>query len=340
VIDFRYHLVSIIAVFMALAVGLLLGSTYLSGYVEDALRAAQKSLTKENGDLRTQNGILNNQVAAGQAFAQAGAAQLLAPGGNGLLAGQKVVLVEAGADSPMTSGVLAALRQAGAVPTGEVLLQPAFFQSSGQTESTLSQKASQLAGSAGATLPASPLYPAVAGQQDAAAVIAASIVSKTGTGLQAAANKAVLSGFANGGFLQVTNLIHQGASTLSPATLAIVLTPPGTPPQQTTSEALVAVAAQLRPASLGTVMAGSVNAIASGSAISLEGSSGAVSTVDNADTEIGQIMVAQALRELVSGKAPAAYGVGPGTAPSPAPTPVPTAPASPSASISPNAKHT
>jgi hypothetical protein len=54
-------------------------------------------------------------------------------------------------------------------------------------------------------------------------------------------------------------------------------------------------------------------------------------------------MVAQALRYLLNGKAPAAYGVEPGTAPSPAPTPVPTTStgsASPSVSNTPKAKHT
>jgi hypothetical protein len=343
VIDFRYHLVSIIAVFLALAVGLLLGATYIPGAVEDALRAAQTALTKRNGSLETANGALSKQLGADQAFAQAAAGQLLAPGGAGILAGQKVVLVEeTDTNSQMAAGVIAALQKAGAVPTGEVVLQPAFFGSTGQSESTLSQLATQLAPKAGVTLPASPLYPAVAGQQDAAAVIAASIVSKAGTSLPAVAYHAVLSGFGQGGFLQITNLINRGDSMLSPATLAVVLTPAGAQPQQTTSEALVAVAAQLRSDSLGTVMAGSLDAISSGSAISLEASSSAVSTVDNADTETGQIMVAQALRYLLDGKAPAAYGVEPGTAPSPAPTPVPTATssASPSASKTPKAKHT
>ena len=38
-IDFRYHLVSIVAVFLALAIGIVLGSTELQGHTLDALRA-------------------------------------------------------------------------------------------------------------------------------------------------------------------------------------------------------------------------------------------------------------------------------------------------------------
>jgi hypothetical protein len=49
-----------------------------------------------------------------------------------------------------------------------------------------------------------------------------------------------------------------------------------------------------------------------------------LSTVDYANSEVGQIEVAQALGSLLAGRAPAAYGVAPGSAPSPAPTPSPT----------------
>jgi hypothetical protein len=43
--------------------------------------------------------------------------------------------------------------------------------------------------------------------------------------------------------------------------------------------------------------------------------------VDNADTEVGQIVTVQALRRLFEGKPPGQYGISPGAAPSPAPTP-------------------
>ena len=41
-IDFRYHLVSIVAVFLALAIGIVLGSTELQGNTIDVLRTSSE----------------------------------------------------------------------------------------------------------------------------------------------------------------------------------------------------------------------------------------------------------------------------------------------------------
>lgn len=323
-IDFRYHLVSIIAIFLALAVGLIVGATSLSGTTEAVLSHEEKLVTQENSTLRAKNSALASQVSNGQAFAQAGSGRLLSD----LLTGEKVVLVVApNTDSTMESGVSAALQQAGATVTGKVLLQQEFFDFSGQTESSLSQLAQQLAPQAGVKLPAPSSNPTIDGQQAAAAVLAASIVSKDGVGLPSGVSHTILSEFGADGFLQVSPTTP-GAASLATATLAVLLTPAGAQNSnaQTTAvnEALVALAAELHSASLGTVMAGSLGAISPNSATSLEGGSGPASTVDNADTSSGEIMVAQALRLLLNGTAPAAYGVEPATVPSPAPTPAST----------------
>jgi hypothetical protein len=312
VIDFRYHLVSIIAVFLALAVGLLVGSTYLNGKSETFLLAQQKAATSQNNSLRAENGLLKGQVGADQAFAQAGSERLLA----GLLTGEKVVLVQApGVPGQMTSGVLAALQQAGATVTQQVQIQSDFLADSGVAESSLTDLARRLAAEEGVTLPGSPLYSGAAGQQDAAAVIAASIVSKDGIGLPASTTQAVLSGFAQAGLIQL-----KAPAAAASATLAVLLTPGGMQPQSA-SQGLAALAAELKSASVGVVLAGGVSPVAATNAVTLVAGAGTVSTVDNADTESGQVIVAQVLRNLVRGKPAANYGIGPGTAPSPAPTP-------------------
>jgi hypothetical protein len=310
VIDFRYHLVSIIAVFLALAVGLLVGATYLSGPAETLLKEQQKNATTQNNSLRARNAQLAGQAGAGQAFAKAGSERLLA----GLLAGENVVVVEApGVTSQMAGGVIEALQQADATVTEQVLLQSSFLATTGAAESSLADLARQVAPQAGVSLPAAPLYPGTAGQQDAAAVIAAAIVSKDGIGLPASTSKEILSHF--GGFLQV-----KSPTAASSATLAVLLTPAGLQPQPV-SQGLTAFAHELTAASLGTVMAGALSSVAAANAVTLAAGAGSVSTVDDADTESGQIIVAQVLRNLLNGKAAAAYGVGPGSAPSPAPTP-------------------
>jgi hypothetical protein len=320
VIDFRYHLVSIIAVFLALAVGLAVGSTALTGTAEQALTAAQHRLTSQNKALTKQNGALQKQLAGDQAFAQANSARLLA----GLLSGERVVLVAApGYDPTVTSGLTTALREAGATVTGQVTLQSPFTTTSGQNEAKLSQLAANLATTAGLPPPAAPASP-VSGQQDAAQVLAAGLLPGSAA-LTSSASEAILSGFIT---------VDSGAPASAHADLAVLVTPAGPPPQQSVSDVLVAVAQALKSAGSGTVMAGAVSSIGSGSVISAENSAGNVSTVDNADTETGQIVVVQALRFLLDGKGPQAFGAELATAPSPGPTAAGTPAPRPSSSAS------
>ncbi len=322
-IDFRYHLVSIIAVFLALAVGLAVGSTALSGKAEEALTAAQRGALAENNSLRRDDKLLQQQVAADQAVAAANSAVVL----RGLLANERVVLIAApGADSAVLSGLTTALRQAGATLTGQVSLTSAFTATSGQTEDVLSQLAQSLATQAGLLLTTDP-GSQVAGQQAAAQVLADSLVSSSGTETSSASQK-ILAGFSQDGFISVDS----GAPADAPAQLAVLVTPNG-PPPQSASQVLAALAQELKSAGGATVMAGASSSIGAGSAISVEDSAGpVVSTVDDADTEIGQILVVEALRVALNGKAPAAYGAGPATAVSPAPTAASTPTARPSSS--------
>ena len=331
-IDFRYHLVSIIAVFLALAVGLTVGATALSGLAEKTLNAELRNVNRHDSALTKDNKGLTDQVNGAQAWGQANAQRTL----GGILAGQKVVLVVApGNDPTVTSNVTSALGQAGATVTGQVNLSQSFLDTGGRNESILSQLAQRLHTTANVTLPVAPANSAVAGQQAAAAVLSAAILTKDSaqgpglspsTALPASAVASIFAGFSQDGFLSVSG--PNGSTSLAPATLAVLIVPAGLPVPGSTSlgaaQVLPVVAQELKGASDGTVMAGPISAIASNSAISAENSAGQVSTVDNADTEIGAIMVAQALNLAMNGKAPAPYGVESGTAPSPAPSPSPT----------------
>ena len=313
-IDFRYHLVSIIAVFLALAIGLAVGSTALSGKAVEFLNAQERRAVASNASLTKHNQALTNQVAADQAFAQAASLRLV----GGLLAHEKVVLVVApGADNAVTAGVINILRQAGATVTGQVGLTPSFLTTTGNAEAALTQLAQNLAAKHGLAPPAPSENP-VAGQQAAAQLLAASLLDSPsgGTTLSVKASADILSG------LEQTGYVTASPQTPAPATAAVLVAPGGLAPQ-TGSEVLGAVAAQLKEASgSATVMAGATESVGQDSVISNEKNSpDPVSTVDNADTESGQIMVAQALRYLLEGKAPAAYGIDSGNAPSPAPTP-------------------
>ncbi len=332
-IDFRYHLVSIIAVFLALAVGIAVGAEAVSPKVANSLNKEAHSAEKRNAVLFAQNNQLKRQIAADGAFGQAAEGYLL----KDLLTGERVVLVTApGADNATVSGVTTALTKSGAVVTGTVGLAPKFFDVAATTEARLNITAGQFAppglsssDSAGAQVP---------GQQAAAQVIAAAIMDKLGLPtLTVKQTNSILTGFGAQGFLQ-TSAPNGGTALLGQATLAVVVAPGNTPANASSLSpenlALIYLTRDLNLAGKGALLAGSLAGSGNGSAIDAVTSGGAgvaVTTVDDADMVIGQIIVVQALHRLTSPHSPAvAYGVGPGSAPSPAPTSSPTPSVSPS----------
>jgi hypothetical protein len=335
VIDFRYHLVSIVAVFLALAIGLVVGATALPGKTVSTLDSQSRVEEKQIDSLRAENGSLQDQIGSAQEFAQAAAPVLL----SGKLTGQKVVLVTApGADSSIVSGVTSAVQAAGAKVTGQVGLQASFFDTSSRSESALSDLAQRLApvGYSPASPPAQlASNTKIAAQEQAAELIAAALVTPASQALPASAVttaadlpsaqvEQILNGFAQQGFLQVGPA--SGATTMEAATLAVVViptTPPSDGDTDPANQALIGMAYQLAEVSSGVVVAGPLAGSGSGSAINelINGNTGAtLSSVDDADTEQGQIFVAWALSGLLAGQKPQPYGVGSGIVPDPAPS--------------------
>jgi len=319
VIDFRYHLVSIIAVFLALAIGIVVGANALRPATETILGAAARRVTNTNTNLRQQNQILQEQVSADQQFALAASGRLL----DHLLTGQSVVLVTApGADGPAITGITTALQQAGATITGTLAFQAQFFLGGDSTETKLTELAQSLAPDVGVTVPGQSNTDATGGQEQAAQVIAAAIVSKSDLS-PAPGQSAVLGGFGQSGYLQISPAGNQQAATLAAATLAVVVapsTPAGTSDSSPADLALIAIAEQLQAAGRGAVLVGTQPGSGPGSAIDAVAGHGKVSTVDDVDRAVGQIVTVQALSELLSGGPATSYGVGPGAVPSPAPS--------------------
>ncbi len=337
-IDFRYHLVSIIAVFLALAVGIVVG-VEVHPLAVKALQTTENLLRQEIHKVTNEGTTLRNENGLNQSFAQAAAPRLL----SGLLPGRSVVLVTAqnsasSSDSTVISGVTTALGQAGAKVTGQVQLTQSFFDTGGATRQLLIQLADRLAPQVGVTVPSQPAIPQIAGQEDAARVIAAAIVGK-GTAVPTSAQaQTVLTGFSQANFLHLQ--LSGSASTFQPGTLAVVVIPssPVSPANDADPSVLglVAVAQQLARDSDGMVIAGNLSGAGPGSAIdAVVGDGDPLSTVDNADSETGQIIVVQALAKLVEGHKPQSYGVLVGNVPSPVPVPSPTT----STTVAPTTRH-
>jgi hypothetical protein len=324
VIDFRYHLVSIIAIFLALAIGIVIGTAALNGPVTSALQKGNAALNAELSNERGQNAALGQQIGAAEAFAQDSAPLLLAH----LLDRQRVVVIEApGSASAVDNGVLTALRQAGATVSGQIQLQDKFFDTSATT-------AAAMDGISQGIKPVSLTLTGSTAQQRAAQVLASAIVTKTAPGVIDASSEAVLAGFADPGFLTTSG---QPAAR---ATLAVVITPadPLTGPNAAlTNQSLTDVAAAVATASLAAVMAGPQSSTQVGGAIAAlraSDSANRISSVDDADLAFGQIAIAQVLAKQMGTHAPGSYGIGPG-ATQVAPGPMPTAMAAATPSSSP-----
>ncbi|MGC0144241.1 copper transporter [Pseudactinotalea sp. Z1732] len=118
-IDFRYHIVSLIAVFMALAVGIVIGAGPLRDYLAEELSGQVDQLRVEREDLRQ---ALDEAEADGAETAQfvAAASPVLL---SGALEGRTVAVVELpGAGGDAVDAVLARLDQAGAEVTSRTVL--------------------------------------------------------------------------------------------------------------------------------------------------------------------------------------------------------------------------
>lgn len=324
-IDFRYHLVSIVAIFLALGLGLVLGSTALQPYVLKGLDKTSKLERSRIVQLYAAQQQLNGRIRSDDAFAQTIAHELTGH----LLAGQRVVFVVApGASSGEQNGISQLLAGAGAAVTGTVQLQSALFDTSQATQARLGVITQQVA-PAGTTL-----NPGASPVAQAAQVLAGAILTRGGPqqplpGLADSASTGVLTGFAAGGYLTISG------KPAGRATLAVVI-PPAAPGSASdsdpVSQGLVTFAQALQQAGRGTVVAGAVAGSGPGSAIWVMRNlsrAASVSTVDDADTTIGQIVVVLALADEMNGKS-GSYGTT-STATSAGPDPVPSASPSPTA---------
>jgi len=109
-IDLKYHLISLVAVFLALAVGILVGSSFVAG-------TSVKGLEKEFVKLRIQNQqqqndleVMRDQVASYEEFGRTVAPILV----DGKLAMRRIALIQTGDYSEATQSAKFILEQAGA----------------------------------------------------------------------------------------------------------------------------------------------------------------------------------------------------------------------------------
>jgi Copper transport outer membrane protein, MctB len=346
VIDFRYHLVSIVAVFLALAIGIVLGSTELQGPTYNLLNQTTAKLQNELDQASSQRDAAQQQANLGESYAQAVQPVVL----HNLLAGQRLLIVtEPGAPASVVTAISnAATQDAGATVTGQIALQSKFFDNSDTTLDSLNQINQAMSQADGIVLNTGTTY-----QQQAAQVIAGEILTGVGTqqagvtpttgspaGSQQGTNaQTMLGAYANAGFLTISG------QPSAPATLAVIVTPQTAPSDGSADpldQLLVPVAEELAAKSSATVVAGVSAGSGPDSPIAVlraSAAAGKVSTVDDADFAAGQSVVIQALATQLNGGNPGSYGIANGaSAVAPSPAPTPSASVSPTATASPASK--
>jgi outer membrane murein-binding lipoprotein Lpp len=304
-VDFRYHLVSIIAVFLALAVGIVLGTAALQGPVLDDLRDNIKRLSADKRILESDVGLLRGEVQAADDFA----AEL----GPGLVAerltDQRVLLVTM-PDTPaeLADRATILLGQAGAQVTGQLRLLPAL------SDPTQSQLVDDLVAE---VIPAGVDLPAGEPVVRATAELAAALLRPArGSAVEPAQAQAVLSAFEEADLVEYDS---EGGS-LQQASVAVVLGGPA--PVESPAgdeltaqqEAILAFATALDTRGRGVVVAGPGTSAAAGGLVAALRSDSSlaaeVSGVDNADRGIGLVALVLALAEQTGGDA-GQYGAGP-----------------------------
>jgi len=346
VIDFRYHLVSIVAVFLALAIGIVLGSTELQGHTIDLLQSTSNGLTNSLNAANAQHHSDQQAINADQQFLQTAEPKLL---GKELDGDRLVIITEPGAPGSVIDGIKQAAGDAGATVTGVVALQPKFNDLSGATQSNLSSINNTLASTDDIVLAAA-ADPQTAYQQQAAQLIATAILDKPATSSGSASSSSASSSSASSSSASSSSASSNGVSDLSaaaqtllaayeqagyltvsdatvPATLAVIVTPQTVPADGQNdpgNKVLLALAQQFANGSAATIVVGSSAGSSPGSAISVLRSSsvsGQVSSVDDADTTLGQISSIWALAAQKAGEKPNSYGIWGASAASPVPLP-------------------
>lgn len=122
-IDFRYHLISLIGVILALALGILAGSGFLGGPLLEAIKDDVRELRATNSALRQENAELSDLLEEDETFARLADQYLTAD----QLQGRRIVMFQfAGSDGALLDGVKRALTAAGAEVTTEITISDKF----------------------------------------------------------------------------------------------------------------------------------------------------------------------------------------------------------------------
>jgi hypothetical protein len=313
VIDFRYHLVSLIAVFLAVALGIVIGTTQLNEPILADIENQVTALEQDKRSLEDQTQALQAQLDTSDAFETAVAPTLVGDS----LADRSVLLVVTNEDVPAETveGISALVEEAGGRISGTVQLQPAY-----SDPSAASSLQSYVTGPG---LPTGLQLPEAddAGQLVASVLAQVLMIGPEGTPRDSSAISSVTAG------LNALDALTVESSSVTAADFAVVLTAGAFDGDDAVERngTLTDLLTALDSTGSGVVVAGDAASAGENGLIGVVRAdpsvAGAVSTVDNAASAAGQISTVLALAAEAGGTT-GNYGAGEDTQPIP---PLPTA---------------
>lgn len=306
-ITLRHHAISLAAVFLALAVGIVLGSGVLSDTLLSGLRTERQDLQKQITVLTDQRNALNEKLSAASEFDTQMAGRMVR---DALSKKSVVVFRTPDAESGDVDALARVIGDAGGTITGTVSLTQEFV------EANSAEKLRSVVNSsivpAGAQLSTTLVDQ---GSQAGDLLGIALLINRNPAVRPAddAQRNTVLASLRDTGFVT-----YQGDG-LGASDTAIVVTGGRLGDDAGNQGATVArFAAAMAPHGSGVVLVGRDGSASGTSAVAVAradaGMAAALSTVDDIGAESGRITATLALQNLIRGGQPGQFGIGPGAA--------------------------
>lgn len=305
-ISLRQHAFSLAAVFLALAIGVVLGSGFLSDTLLSSLRAEKRDLYSQINGLNDEKNVLNEKLSAANNFDNQMVGRIV----HDALAGKSVAVFRTpDAKDDDVAAVSKMIGQAGATVTGTVSLTQEFV------DANSAEKLRTVVNSS--VLPA--------GQQLSTKLVdqGSQAGDLLGISLLINANPAVppvddvqrdtvLAALRDTGFVT-----YQPSDHMAAANAALIVTGGSLPQDAGNQGASVArFSAALAPHGSGTLLAGRDGSATGGAAVAVAradaGINSAISTVDDVDVAPGRITAVLGLHDLLNGGHVGQYGTGHG----------------------------
>ncbi len=286
-INFRYHIVSLTAVFLALAIGLIVGTAALNGPLSDQLSHNVSQLSRQNGQYRDQVNQLESEVAQREQFATEVAPALLA----GKLANRRVLVLSMQQSASYVDDMVADLELAGATVTGEVEIEDSFVKPA--NKDTLLDLASTSLASLNTTSINPNALPADSDGVASSSALLADVLLDHVPAVPQGAAQTILTAY--------SQYVSVKSKVTGPAEAVVVLATPPYSDQDAAGENQATITMISQFGEAGAIVVGAPGNAGQGNVISaITGAavlSKTVSTVDDVDTPQGRIAATLAVQE-------------------------------------------